>query len=428
MFAVWRASAMSATSARTRGVSAPSSSPIMNVGPVAAQDPPGRDDVGAEVHERADHALAPDRRGDRVLVEAVLERDDEPVGREQRRHPLHRGRRVVRLHRQQHGAEPVGQVVRRHRARRHGELLDRALDAQAVRVDGGDVLGVGVAQEHLVAVTDEPSGNRAADRPRPDDGIAHCPILPRARRPDHAFTIWTSSPRRGILAPPVSKERRMKKIATPAAVLIVCVVALAAGCGGSSGGSSSGSSSGGSARRAAARRQHHRRLVGGAAVDGQGERLRQRVDLGARADHGAALHRQPRRQEREAVARDVLHPLARQDDVHVPPAPGREVLERQADDVGRRQVLDRADPEHGLAGLGLPRLGDQGHQDAQPGRPSSSTRSTRGRRSWPTSRCSRTASSRTTTAARRPSSSTPTRSAPARSCGTTGRTARRSSS
>ena len=54
-----------------------------------------------------------------------------------------------------------------------------------------------------------------------------------------------------------------------------------------------------------------------------------------------ALHGHARRQEREAVAGHELRPVARQADVHVPPAQGRQVPQRPADDVRRRQVLDR---------------------------------------------------------------------------------------
>ena len=96
---------------------------------------------------------------------------------------------------------------------------------------------------------------------------------------------------------------------------------------------------------------------------------------------------------------------------------GREVLQRPAHDVGRRQVLDRRRPR-AEEGLGLPRRGDQEASPRPTRRPSSSTSSTAGRRSSPTSRCSRTGSSRRTSPARRAPTSTSTRSAPARSCGT----------
>ena len=58
---------------------------------------------------------------------------------------------VLRLDGEQHGAEPVGQLVGRDRPCLDRELLDRALDAQAVGVDRRDVVGVGVAEEHALA-------------------------------------------------------------------------------------------------------------------------------------------------------------------------------------------------------------------------------------------------------------------------------------
>ena len=110
--------------------------------------------------------------------------------------------------------------------------------------------------------------------------------------------------------------------------------------------------------RAGARRQPghrpHRRL----AVDEQHHGVRQRVDLDLRADHAAAVHGDAERQGRHAVAGHQLHRLAGQEDLHVHPAQGREVLQRQADDVGRREVLHRPG-ERGGQGLGLHQHGDQ---------------------------------------------------------------------
>ena len=65
-----------------------------------------------------------------------------------------------------------------------------------------------------------------------------------------------------------------------------------------------------------------------------------------------------------AVARDLLHALARQEDLHVQAPAGRQVLERPANDLGRRQVLDRRGPGRG-PGLGIPRRRDQGHRDSR---------------------------------------------------------------
>ena len=65
-----------------------------------------------------------------------------------------------------------------------------------------------------------------------------------------------------------------------------------------------------------------------------------------------------RRQERQALAGDELRPVARPADLHLPPAARREVPQRPADDVGRRQVLDRrgAQPQDRL---GVHRRRDQ---------------------------------------------------------------------
>ncbi len=78
----------------------------------ADEDPARLEVVGAEVHERADRALRADAAGDLRLVDPVLQRDDEAVGREPRRDRRERGVRVLRLDREQHRLQPVGQLVR----------------------------------------------------------------------------------------------------------------------------------------------------------------------------------------------------------------------------------------------------------------------------------------------------------------------------
>ena len=98
-------------------------------------------------------------------------------------------------------------------------------------------------------------------------------------------------------------------------------------------------------------------------------------------------------------------------DVHLQAPPGRQVLERQDDDVGGRQVLDRRRTR------AVERAGATSMRRSRTSRRrirarSSSTSSSSGRRSSPTSRCSRTGSSRTTSPARRGRRSTSTRSAP----------------
>ena len=127
--------------------------------------------VGAEVDERPDRALRAEERGDQRLVDAVLQRDDEAVRGEARRDRAEGVLGVLGLDGEQHGAEPVGQLVGRDRPRLDRELLDRALDAQAVRVDRRDVGGVGVAEEHAPAAAQELGSHGAADRAGADDHV-----------------------------------------------------------------------------------------------------------------------------------------------------------------------------------------------------------------------------------------------------------------
>ncbi len=96
---------------------------------------------------------------------------------------------------------------------------------------------------------------------------------------------------------------------------------------------------------------------------------------------------------------------------------GRQVLERPADDVRGRQVLDRRRPRTD-EGLGLPRRGDQERSRRPTRRRSCSTSSTVGAVRGRHRACSPTGSSRRTSRASRARSSTSIRSAPARSCGT----------
>jgi hypothetical protein len=59
---------------------------------------------------------------------------------------------VVRLHGEQADREAVGEILRQDRRRPHRELLDRSLDRQPAPVDRLDVVAVGIAKEHVVAV------------------------------------------------------------------------------------------------------------------------------------------------------------------------------------------------------------------------------------------------------------------------------------
>ena len=125
-------------------------------------------------------------------------------------------------------------------------------------------------------------------------------------------------------------------------------------------------------QRAGARRQPGLRQPAGRPVDGRVHRLRQQLDLDPRADHPAALHRDHERQGRHAVARDRLHRVVGREDLHLHAAAGRQVLQRPADDLGRREVLARAD-DGGLGRLGLHRRGHQVGRRPDARRPSWST-------------------------------------------------------
>ena len=93
--------------------------------------------------------------------------------------------------------------------------------------------------------------------------------------------------------------------------------------------------------RAAARRRPHHRAGRRLHVDGQDDRLRQRVDLGVPAGDGVAVRRHARRQGRGAVARGGLRALGRPAHLHDHAAAGRALPQRPGDDLGRREVLDR---------------------------------------------------------------------------------------
>ncbi len=150
--------------------------------------------------------------------------------------------------------------------------------------------------------------------------------------------------------------------AAKAAICASALLVLAAcGSGGSSGGGGR-QQRGGQAR---ARREPDLRGRPGRAVDEQHDRVRQQLDLDLRADLPAAVHGHQQRQGRAALAGHQLQDVGGQEDLHVHAPQGREVLQRQADDLGRREVLDRPEPQ-GHAGLGLPGLGDQFGRCAEP--------------------------------------------------------------
>ena len=152
---------------RTRGVSAPSSSPIMNAARLPRRIRPGATTSAPKLTNAPTTRSRPTAAAITSSLKPFWSETTKPSAREQRRHRGDRGRRVVGLHRQEHRVQRPLEPVGRHGRRADGVLLDRALDAQAVGVDRGDVLGVGVAQEHLVAVTDRARRPRCRRSPPP---------------------------------------------------------------------------------------------------------------------------------------------------------------------------------------------------------------------------------------------------------------------
>ena len=131
----------------------------------ADEDPPRRQVVGAEVHERADGALLAHDRRDQRLVDPVLQGDDESVRVEPRCDGVESRRSVLRLDGQEDGTEAIRQPVGRDCGSRDRELLDGPLDRQAMLVHRRHVFGIGVAEEHRPAVADKSGTDGAADCP-----------------------------------------------------------------------------------------------------------------------------------------------------------------------------------------------------------------------------------------------------------------------
>ena len=139
----------------------------------ADEDAARREIVGPEVHEGADGPFLADPARDHGLVDAVLEGDDEAVRCKTRLDRVERGAGVLALHREQYGAEPVRQLAGRDGRHANGELLDRPFDREPALVDGRDVLGIGVAQQHVVPVAREPRADRPTDRSGSHDDVLH---------------------------------------------------------------------------------------------------------------------------------------------------------------------------------------------------------------------------------------------------------------
>jgi hypothetical protein len=160
------ASAISAVSASIRADGLPSSSPILKVPRVAAHNHAGCHHVGAEVDAGLDNPAWPGRGGQRGRGQPVLQRGDECPSRQSAGEQLGGSGRVVLLAgHQDREVDPGGQLARSDRGRASGELLDRPLDAQPVGLDRAYHRRVGVADQDVVAVSDESGRDGPADCP-----------------------------------------------------------------------------------------------------------------------------------------------------------------------------------------------------------------------------------------------------------------------
>ena len=170
---------------------------------VGDEDTSGTEVVGSEVHEGADRPPLPHEGGDYRLVEPVLQRDDVAVLGEAGGDRGESRLRVLRLHGEQNVLEPVRQAVGMHGRRRHGELLDRPLDDEAVLVHRRDVLRIGVTEEDVVAVSDEARADGSPDRASAHDDEPHGGILVTTGQAVTTELRWPAwHPRRGHRASP----------------------------------------------------------------------------------------------------------------------------------------------------------------------------------------------------------------------------------
>ena len=135
-------------------------------------DVPGPLPVRAEVDERRDDLVRADPGGDAGRVHAVLERDHDGVGPDQRGEDVEGRVGVLRLHGEEGQPERAAQLVAPAGAHRHGEF-GGARDPEAVPVDGVDVLGDLVDQEHVLAGLREIGAGQAPDGAGAVDGNGH---------------------------------------------------------------------------------------------------------------------------------------------------------------------------------------------------------------------------------------------------------------
>ncbi len=69
--------------------------------------------------------------------------------------------------------EALREILRQDRRHSHGELLDRPFDSQPAPVDRLDMVAVGIANEHVVAVARKPGADGATDGSGSDDDVIH---------------------------------------------------------------------------------------------------------------------------------------------------------------------------------------------------------------------------------------------------------------
>jgi len=119
--------------------------------------------------ECADGPLRADVASDHRLVEAVLQREDVAVRREERAELLHRALGEVSLDAEEGHAERAAQVVAMDGARVEEPVTTDAGDPQPALVDRPDVRGVTVHECDVVSGIGEERADRPADRARADN-------------------------------------------------------------------------------------------------------------------------------------------------------------------------------------------------------------------------------------------------------------------
>ena len=151
--------------------------------------------VCTEIDEGTDGALLADARGNHLLVEAVLQRDDVAVVGHERRQRGDRVLRVVRLYAQEGALEPPRQIGRQAGGGRDLELLDRAGDLEAALPHRLDMLGAAVDEQHGQAVAAQIRADGPADRagaPDQDCIVCHYHLVSMSARVSSTATAHSA--------------------------------------------------------------------------------------------------------------------------------------------------------------------------------------------------------------------------------------------